>query len=213
MKRLGIGALILFGMLLICEKASLANLTDSSPKLEAATYGIDDRVPIEQFLREIDTAGAANTEIDAGNQTGGHFFEAKADGVHDTAASLTAFNDGSVPNWIAMLAFNHRNRSEKSFDDASGRHGFLDSGGTVVTLTDPRDGGGTVTIGINSNGQIVGNVYDWTHARGFLPKPRIADTPEPNALPLLGGCLSALAIAFHRKRNRSRYRRAIRLLA
>ena len=45
------------------------------------------------------------------------------------------------------------------YDDASGHHGFLYSGGIYTTIDDPLATGGTVATSINDLGQIVG-YYD-----------------------------------------------------
>src|SRR5262249_61333163 len=47
-----------------------------------------------------------------------------------------------------------------SYQDATGQHGFLLSGGTYTTLDDPLATGGTIASGINASGQVVGVYQD-----------------------------------------------------
>ena len=83
------------------------------------------------------------------------------------------------------------------FDDTRGRHGFVDTGGSLSTIDVP---GARVTQanGINDSGQIVG----WFEGPGegaFLATP--VATPEPSSSLTLAPCLVALfAKACCRKR-------------
>jgi probable HAF family extracellular repeat protein len=60
--------------------------------------------------------------------------------------------------------------------DATGFHGFLESGGTYTTIEDPLathgpdpNTGGTFANGINNAGQIVGGYRNASGEHGFLP--------------------------------------------
>jgi probable HAF family extracellular repeat protein len=53
------------------------------------------------------------------------------------------------------------------FDDSTGGHGFLDTGGSFTQIDVP-GAFGTVASGINDAGQIVGSFNDSTGAHGFL---------------------------------------------
>src|SRR5437016_6116102 len=54
------------------------------------------------------------------------------------------------------------------YDNGTGFHGFLESGGTYTTLDDPLATGGTFANGINDAGQIVGTYVIGNTAHGFL---------------------------------------------
>jgi probable HAF family extracellular repeat protein len=54
------------------------------------------------------------------------------------------------------------------YQDATGLHGFLLSGGTYTTLNDPLATMGTDAYGINATGQIVGYYTNATGDQGFL---------------------------------------------
>ena len=54
------------------------------------------------------------------------------------------------------------------YDDASGSHGFLYSGGIYTTIDDPLATCGTVATSINDLGQIVG-YYDYASGHHKLP--------------------------------------------
>src|SRR5262249_61213473 len=70
------------------------------------------------------------------------------------------------------------------YNDATGRHGYLLSGGNYTTLDDPLATGGTQAVGINNTGQIVGEYVTGT-ARPGLPLRRGTDHPPraPRATP------------------------------
>ena len=164
----------MIGMLLICEKAALANL-EASTAIEDPGFS------------------SANTGYFL-DDTGGPTFL-------DTAETPNTIDYSSTINWIFTIDIAPGKPNEGSFDDASGPYGFLDTRGTVVTLNFLRAGGGTMTIGINSNGQIVGNCYDCTAARRLTARDGLAPVPEPNTFLFLAGCLATLAMIF-RKLNR-----------
>src|SRR5262249_59848787 len=55
------------------------------------------------------------------------------------------------------------------YNDASNHtHGFLFSGGTFTTLDDPLATAGTLALGINNAGQILGYYTNTSSAHGFL---------------------------------------------
>jgi hypothetical protein len=211
MRKSEIGTLILFASLLICDKTAFANLTDGTAPPEAATYGNDSRVQIEQSLQNIaadHTSTVATSDQNNNDSAVGAAFSIDATAADFLQASgiLNTLTDGSVPNWIMSLAINRRSQIDGSFDDAIGLHRLLDSGGIVITLRDPHRGGGAVTVGINSSGQIVGNVYNLIGDRGFSERPRIAEAREPSAFPFLAGCVPVFALVFLRRRKRGRKR-------
>lgn len=183
----------MIGMVLIGGKAALANITD-------AIDDFDGRITIV----DPSTAGNSSQQIDADGQSVGYFFDITgADGLQDAARMFSTLNGAGFPNWIMTLGIKDRKQIEPYFDDAAGWHGFLDREGTVVTLSDPRGGGGTISIGINSYGQIVGNVYDWKRGRGLPIMPRLSEASEPKALPFLAGCLPFIVVmALRRRRKR-----------
>jgi probable HAF family extracellular repeat protein len=85
------------------------------------------------------------------------------------------------------------------FQDPSGNHGFLYSGGTYATLNDPSSAAGlTLAWGINDDGQIVGyygdNGLSPSGAHGFLATP--SPVPEPTSLSLI---LTGLAVLTRRR--------------
>src|SRR2546430_806185 len=57
------------------------------------------------------------------------------------------------------------------FQNFSGVHGFLLSGGTYFTLDDPLATRGTQALGINDSGQIVGDYANASGTHGFLYDP------------------------------------------
>jgi probable HAF family extracellular repeat protein len=82
---------------------------------------------------------------------------------------FNTFNDplaftGTTEGWGA----NDMDQIVGRYQDATGVHGFLESGGTYTTLDDPLATGGTVAFGINASGQIVGNYTNATGNHGFL---------------------------------------------
>lgn len=161
--------LLVFGMLLICEKAALANLypftTIDNPSVTDATY---------------------IQEIDARDQVVGYFFDdTGAPGSLDAAGTATTLDDFTVNSWIFTFAIKDTKPSQGFFDDATGRYGFLDTDGDGATLNFPWAAGGTVTI----------RVYDRIGGRHSSAEPGV---PEPNTLPLLAVCLAVLAVAFRR---------------
>jgi hypothetical protein len=182
-------------MVLIGGKAAWANIT-------SAIDDFDGRLTIE----DPSTVGNSSQQIDADGQSVGYFFDITitgASGLQDAVRMFSALNGAGFPNWILTLAMNDHKQIEPYFDDATGWHGFLDQEGTVVTFSDPKGGGGTISIGINSYGQIVGNVYDWKRGRGLPDMPRLSEASEPKALPFLAGCLPFVVVmALRRKRKR-----------
>jgi hypothetical protein len=211
MKRSEIATLVLSAGFLICDRTAFANLTDGSAPPEAATYRNDSRVQIEQSLQNI--AADHTSTVGTSDQNNNDSAVAAAFSIDGTAADflqasgiLHTLTDGSVPNWIMGPAINRRSQIDGSFDDATGQHDLLDSGGIVVTLRDPHRGGGAVTVGINSNGQIVGNVYSLIGDRSLSERPRIAEAREPSAFPFLAGCVPVVALVLLRRRKRGRNR-------
>ena len=173
MKLPGIGTLILFGMFWNCGKAVFADINP---------FTIDD-------YRASDETDAGEIEINDSGPLAVRFEEATATTIHDPTAANEPF-----PDWI-----NAGGPVFEFLQDAAGLDGSVDTDGTFVTLTDPSAGGGTVVIGINSNGQIVGTFHNRTMAHHFRAKSNLADVPEPSTLPLLAVCWVAILMV-------SRYR-------
>ena len=116
------------------------------------------------------------------------------------ATSLT-FTPIDVPSASSTAAFgiNATGQIVGGFTDATGSHGFLDTGG-VFTLIDVPGASLTRTFGINATGQIVGGFTDATGSHGFLATP--VAVPAPSTLLLLGAGL-AFGAAWKRIRRRS----------
>ena len=67
------------------------------------------------------------------------------------------------------LGINDAGQIVGDYEDSTGEHGFLYSGGTYTTLNDPLGTDGTFASGINDAGHIVGYYYDSSGtAHGFL---------------------------------------------
>jgi probable HAF family extracellular repeat protein len=80
----------------------------------------------------------------------------------DVPSAFTGTTEAwGVNNGIQIVGF---------YDNATGRHGFLESGGTYTTLDDPLATNGTQAFGINASGQIVGQYQTGPVAanHGFL---------------------------------------------
>jgi probable HAF family extracellular repeat protein len=86
-----------------------------------------------------------------------------------------------------------------TFSDATGTHGFLNTGGVFATINVP---GAFVTqaFGINDAGQVVGFFGDATGTHGFLALP--AAVPGAGTLVLVASGLLALGAARVRSRPR-----------
>jgi hypothetical protein len=79
--------------------------------------------------------------------------------TYTTISDPSAATDTTV-----ALGLNDSDQIVRSYRNASGSHGFLDSG-----LDDPSANQGTVAYGINSSGMVVANYNDGGH--GFLNNP------------------------------------------
>jgi hypothetical protein len=95
------------------------------------------------------------------------------------------------------LGINDSGQIVGRFVDATGAHGFVDTGGSFTTIDVPGALSTQGAFGINDNGQIVGWWFDATGDHGFLATP----VPEPPSSPTLATCLVVLfAMAGRRKR-------------
>ena len=69
------------------------------------------------------------------------------------------------------------------FDNIHRDHGFLYSNGTFTTIDDPLAvDGGTAAMGINNQGQIVGDYYNGDGTHGFVANPQLATTTPPTSV-------------------------------
>jgi hypothetical protein len=66
----------------------------------------------------------------------------------DVPSAFTGTTEAWGVNGIQIVGF---------YDNATGRHGFLKSGGTYTTLDDPLATNGTQAFGINASGQMSGS--------------------------------------------------------
>src|SRR5215510_1654211 len=84
---------------------------------------------------------------------------------------FNTFNDplGNATRWAGV---NDTGQIVGNYTDATGTHGFLESGGTYTSLDDPLAAGGatggTFPSGINNAGQTVGSFHNANGTHGFL---------------------------------------------
>src|SRR5258708_32097957 len=79
---------------------------------------------------------------------------------------FNTFDDPSASTGTTQaFGVNDTDQIVGSYSNASGSHGFLESGGMYTTLDDPLATKGTTAQGINATGQIVGvyNTHNGTH--------------------------------------------------
>lgn len=211
-KRTGIGMLVIFGGLLSCGRAVLADV-DSFPMIDdlSATNGPfalrsdAGGLFIEDATREggpVDTSGIVTTIGDPSATNDPFPFD-----VNDRAEIAGLFQNAIGGNFFdragTLTAIHDSGKMGRIFDDGAGRSGFLDDDYTVATLTDPRAGGGALAVIINFHGQIVGEYYSRIGAQS---DPAISEASEPSALPILAGCLILFALTIRRKlKRRKRY--------
>jgi len=75
----------------------------------------------------------------------------------------TATNGGTLAYGI-----NDAGQIVGEFDNSTGEHGFLDTGGSFTQIDVPGASFGTLALGINDSGQIVGRFFNSTGDHGFL---------------------------------------------
>jgi uncharacterized membrane protein len=80
----------------------------------------------------------------------------------------TTLDDPLATGTTAALGINGAGQIVGIYTNASGTHGFLESGGTYTTLDDPSATAGTYASGINGTGQIAGYYFNGTGEHGFL---------------------------------------------
>ncbi|HUI77329.1 MAG TPA: hypothetical protein VLY24_05420 [Bryobacteraceae bacterium] len=209
---------------------AFADLAEIDATFEAVTKGIPNHNPIDGFFPESlgdrgvvitgevaieDPSRAAEISeqvMDDGQLTG-YLSEGAITGSYlDAANFYNAIDNANLAKWVFALADSYyREPDERYLDDATGPHGWLDSRGTVVTISDPSGGGGKLNIGINSNGQIVGLVYNRWGVQSIAQRadPQLSEATEPRSFPLLAGCLAVVVIAARRVRARNAVRRAV----
>ena len=79
--------------------------------------------------------------------------------------------------------------------------GFLQSGGTFITIDNPNNPDNTFLLGINDSSQIVGSFVNpgTGFSNGFLATPGVV--PEPRTLPAFAACLICLAATVYRRKR------------
>jgi|SRR6516164_7878351 len=86
--------------------------------------------------------------------------------------TYTTLDDPLATTSTIASGINDMGQIVGSYRNASGRHGFLYSGGVYTTLDDPQasaNAGGTSAFGISKTGQIVGGYFDSSGLEhGFL---------------------------------------------
>ena len=100
---------------------------------------------------------------------------------------FNTFNDPSaLTGTTQAFGLNDADQIVGYYQDATGNHGYVLSGGTFITLNDPSASGanGTIAFGINASGFVVGGYgVGSITAHGFLSTtPTTALTP-PSMIP------------------------------
>ena len=95
--------------------------------------------------------------------------------------TYTTIDDPLATNGTRAFGINASGQIVGTYQDNTGLHGFLLSGGTYTTIDVPSAATGeTFVTGINATGQIVGTYADATGLHGFL------ETTFPNPSPPAG---------------------------
>ena len=82
---------------------------------------------------------------------------------------FNTFDDPSATNGTQAFGINDMGQIVGAYFDATGMHGFLESGGMYTTLVDPSATRGTIAEGINAAGQIVGTYFNGgNNSDGFV---------------------------------------------
>ena len=80
----------------------------------------------------------------------------------------TTLNAPAGTNGTGAHGINNLGQIVGTYQNATGKHGFLESGGTYITLDDPYATLGTTNASdINDAGQIVGSFQNATGSHGF----------------------------------------------
>ena len=112
------------------------------------------------------------------------------------SAAPYTFTTLDFPEMYFTSAFGINNAGQVVgfFNDSSGSHGFINTGGTFTTLDVP-GAGSTFARGINDAGQVVGRFRDNSRLfHGFVASP----VPLPAAVWLLGTTLGGLGFVRRR---------------
>jgi probable HAF family extracellular repeat protein len=82
---------------------------------------------------------------------------------------FNTFDDPSaLPGTTDARGVNDMDQIVGAYQTATGQHGFLESGGTYITIDDPLATMGTGASGINNSGQIVGHYLNASGTHAFL---------------------------------------------
>src|SRR5262249_39287255 len=83
--------------------------------------------------------------------------------------TFNTFDDPSASTGTThAIGLNDTDQIVGYYHDATGRHGYLLSGGTYTTLDDPLATSQTQALAINNSGQIVGDYVNNSGRHGFL---------------------------------------------
>src|SRR5579871_3816685 len=133
--------------------------------------------------------------VDAKNVT--HGFQVPVTGTGTTGDFETI--DDPLNTGYSILTGVYGSTDVGTYSDASGTHGFTDTGGVFATIDDPNTAGDSSINGIY-NGTLVGTFVDSSsNQHGF-----IATTPEPGPLALLTGLgITGVSLLIRRRLRRN----------
>jgi probable HAF family extracellular repeat protein len=189
-------------------------------------YGINDRgqivgqfngtsvggvTPVNAFVYSngsytVINAPSATTTVAYGINNAG-----KVVGIDNAGGNAQAFLYGNgtfqnlnIPNAIASYAHGINDLNQivgfYQLTAAQTAEGFVYSGGTITTLTDPLATNGTFATGINDAGDVVGYYYVGNNLYPFEATP-VSATPLPSTWTMMLIGLAGLGVFAHRRKN------------